>query len=139
MGYDRDSLPDRVKVRMQPEERKDLGLEVMSEQHARLVRRLEKDEQNTLLSWLSLREDDGILVYDSSRTDRKTTNRKGMPDFRLYAKGGALLGEMKVGAGKLSPDQVEMIEKFSRSGTPVHVWRSAMQGIEEIRNWLAKL
>jgi hypothetical protein len=107
-----------------------------AEGHERLVRRLERDEQQTLVSWLSLREDDGVLVYDWSRTDRRTTNRKGMPDFRLYAQSRALLGEMKVEDGRLSGDQIEMMEKFSRAGTQVQLWHSAAEAIEAIRDWL---
>jgi hypothetical protein len=139
MGYDSHSLPDRVKVLIEPSERHDLGLETTSEMHERLVRRLERDEQTTLVNWLHLREEDGDLVYDWSRTDRKTTNRNGMPDFRLYAKNRTLLGEMKVAAGKLSPEQVEMLEKFQRAGTEVQLWRSSLEGIEKIRNWLSAL
>jgi hypothetical protein len=107
-----------------------------AEGHERLCRRLERDEQRTLANWLSLREADDVLVFDWSRTDRRTTNRKGMPDFRLYAKGRALLGEMKIEDGRLSADQVEMIERFKRSGTQVQLWCSAKEAIEKIRDWL---
>jgi hypothetical protein len=78
-------------------------------------RRLERDEQNTLVAWLMLQEEAGKLTFDWSRTDRKTTNRKGMPDFRIYRDGRALLGEMKMDNAKLSPDQIEMREKFLRA------------------------
>lgn len=139
MGINKATLTDRQRELMTPEGRKELGIEVPSESRARLIRRLERDEQNTLAAWLSLREEDSVLVFDWSRTDRKTTNRKGMPDFRTYAKGRVLFGEMKVGAGKLSPDQVEMMEKFGRSGTEVQVWHSAAQAIEAIRDWLGSL
>jgi hypothetical protein len=122
---------------MQPEDRpKGRGGMTAAEGHERLVRKLERDEQNTLVSWLSLREADGVLVYDWSRTDRRTTNRKGMPDFRIYRGPYALLGEMKIEDGRLSGDQVEMTEKFMRAGSQVQVWRSAKEGIEKIRDWL---
>ncbi len=110
-----------------------------AEGHERLVKKLEREEQMVLVNWLSLREEDGALVYDWSRTDRRTTNRKGIPDFRIYAKGRALLGEMKVEDGRLSPDQVEKIEKFARAGTVVQLWCSAAEGIEKIREWLLSL
>src|ERR1700746_1167073 len=76
-----------------------------AEGHERLIRRLERDEQALLVNWLSLREADGVLVYDWSRTDRRTTNRKGIPDFRIYCGPYALLGEMKIEDGRLSGDQ----------------------------------
>jgi VRR-NUC domain-containing protein len=128
---------DRILKLMRKEDRpKGRAGMTAAEGHERMVRRLERDEQNTLVSWLSLREADGVLVYDWSRTDRKTTNRKGMPDFRIYRGERALLGEMKIEEGRLSPDQVEMIEKFGRAGTEVQIWRSAKEGIEKIRDWL---
>jgi hypothetical protein len=98
--------------------------------------RLERNEQKTLVSWLTLQEEAGKLTFDWSRTDRKTTNRKGMPDFRIYRDGRALLGEMKMDGARLSPDQIEMREKFLRAGTEVQIWSSAEIGIRATRNWL---
>jgi hypothetical protein len=103
---------------------------------AKGLRRLERQEQNTLVSWLMLQEEAGKLTFDWSRTDRKTTNRKGMPDFRIYRDGRVLLGEMKMDGAKLSPDQIEMREKFLRAGTEVQLWSSAEVGIRATRNWL---
>jgi hypothetical protein len=103
---------------------------------AKGLRRLERQEQNTLVAWLTLQEEAGKLTFDWSRTDRKTTNRKGMPDFRLYRQGRALLGEMKMDGAKLSVDQIEMREKFLRSGTEVQIWSSAEVGIRATKNWL---
>jgi hypothetical protein len=97
---------------------------------------LERQEQNTLVSWLSLQEEAGKLTFDWSRTDRKTTNRKGIPDFRIYRGGRVLLAEMKMEGAKLSPDQEQMREKFLRSGTEVELWLSAEAGIRATRNWL---
>jgi hypothetical protein len=104
----------------------------------RMVRTLEREEQRTFAAWLDLREADGVLCYDWSRTDRRTTNRKGVPDFRIYIQGRALLAEMKVGAGKLSADQSAMTLKFARSGTEVQLWHSAQEGIEATRDFLIK-
>src|SRR5215469_1880336 len=55
--------------------------------------RLERAEQNTFATWLTLQESSGKLVFDWSRMDRRTTNRKGMPDFRVYARNRVLFGE----------------------------------------------
>jgi VRR-NUC domain-containing protein len=138
MGIDPLSLNERQRQLIAPTDRKQLGRAGMTVTagHERMVRRLERDEQNLLMSWLSLREEDGVLVYDCSRTDRKTTNRKGIPDFRIYRGTRALLGEMKIEDGRLSGDQVEMIEKFNRAGAEVQIWRSAKEAIEKIRDWL---
>jgi hypothetical protein len=128
---------NRIIELMQPEDRpKGRAGMTATEGHERMVRKLEREEQNMLVSWLSLREADGVLCYDWSRTDRKTTNRKGMPDFRIYRGPYALLGEMKIEDGRLSGDQVEMVEKFMRAGAEVQVWSSAAEAIEKIRDWL---
>jgi len=105
----------------------------------RMVRKLEREEQNTFATWLGLREADGVLVYDWSRTDRRTTNRKGMPDFRIYAQGRALLAEMKVSMRTYSFDQLSMVRKFQRCGTEVELWYSAAEAIERTRDWLAEI
>ena len=139
MGIDLASLTDRQRELMEPADRAALGIEAPSKTRLRMLRTLERDEQKTLASWLNLREADGVLVYDWSSTNRRVTCRNGMPDFKLYAGGRALLGEMKVGAAELSADQAAMVAKFARSGTEVQIWRSAMQAIEQIRNWLWKL
>jgi VRR-NUC domain len=139
MGIDLANLNDKQRGLIDPADRKRIGRAGMTaaEGHERLLRRLERDEQNTLASWLALREADGVLVYDWSTTHRRTTNRRGMPDFRIYRGERALLGEMKIEDGRLSRDQLEMLQKFSRAGTTVQVWNSAAQAIERIRDWLA--
>jgi hypothetical protein len=43
---------------------------------------------------------------------------------------------MKMDGAKLSPDQIEMREKFLRCGTEVQLWSSADVGIRATRNWL---
>lgn len=106
------------------------------EASAKYLRRLERDEQKTLVSWLMFQEEASKLSFDWSRTDRKTTNRKGMPDFRIYRGGRVLLGEMKMDGAKLSPDQEAMREKFLRVGIEVQIWSSANVGIRATKNWL---
>jgi hypothetical protein len=144
MGTDPNSLPDSFKKLMSTADRQFVAAAVghpnagltTEEALAKHLRRLERDEQKTLVSWLMLQEEAGKLTFDWSRTDRKTTNRKGMPDFRIYRDGRALLGEMKMDGARLSPDQIEMREKFLRSGTEVQLWSSAEVGIRAIKNWL---
>jgi hypothetical protein len=144
MGTDPASLTKEQLERMAPEDRQVVATAVghpnagltTEEALAKGLRRLERQEQNTLVSWLSLQEEAGKLTFDWSRTDRRTTNRKGMPDFRIYRDGRAFLGEMKMDGARLSPDQIEMREKFLRSGTEVQLWSSAEVGIRAIKNWL---
>lgn len=137
MGIDPSNLTDRQRELMDPAEHKALGLEAPNKTRIRRLRTLERDEQRILSGWLKLREDDGVLVYDWSRTDRRTTNRKGIPDLRIYALGKVLFGEMKLAGGTFSDNQLEMIAKLRRSGTEVQIWDSAATAIERIRDWLS--
>jgi hypothetical protein len=144
MGTDPVSLPDSFKRLMATEDRQIVAAAVghpkaaftTEEATRKYLVRLERQEQNTLVGWLSRQEQADKLTFDWSRTDRKTTNRKGIPDFRIYRGGRVLLGEMKLEGAKLSPDQIEMREKFLRSGTEVELWSSAEAGIRATRNWL---
>jgi hypothetical protein len=144
MGTDPASLTKEQLERMAPLDRQVVATAIghpnagltTDEATRKYLVRLERNEQKILVAWLSLQEEAGKLTFDWSRTDRKTTNRKGMPDFRIYRDGRALLGEMKMDGAKLSPDQEQMREKFLRSGTEVQLWSSAEVGIRATRNWL---
>ncbi len=144
MGIDPASFTNDQRKLMRPADRQVLAASIghpnaaltSEEALGKYLVRLERTEQKTLVSWLMLQEEAGILVYDWSRTDRKTTNRKGLCDFRIYREGRALLGEMKMDGAKLSPDQIEMREKFVRCGFEVQLWSSAEVGIRAIKNWL---
>jgi hypothetical protein len=144
MGIDPHELSPEQLERMAPADRQVVAACVgqpnaaltTEEALAKHLRLRERDEQKTLVSWLTLQEEAGKLTFDWSRTDRKTTNRKGMPDFRIYRDGRTLLGEMKMDGAKLSPDQIEMREKFLRAGTEVQLWSSAAAGIRATKNWL---
>jgi hypothetical protein len=144
MGIDPHELTSGQLERMTPDDRQAVAARVghpnagltTEEATRKYLVRLERNEQKTLVSWLTLQEEAGKLTFDWSRTDRKTTNRKGMPDFRIYRDGRVLLGEMKTEGAKLSPDQIEMREKLLRSGTEVQLWSSAEVGIRATKNWL---
>jgi hypothetical protein len=138
MGIALSDLNDKQLALIPESERAPFGKggRTTEEAMAKHWRRLERDEQKILVNWLSLQEQAGKLTFDWSRTDRRVTNRQGMPDFRIYRDGRVLLGEMKMDGAKLSPDQIEMREKFLRSGTEVQLWSSAEVGIRATKNWL---
>src|SRR4029077_17304019 len=144
MGTDPASLTKQQLERMAPEDRQVVAASIghpnagltTEEALAKHWGRLERAEQKKWAKWFMRQEEAGKLTFDWSRTDRKTTNRKGMPDFRIYRDGRALLGEMKMDGAKLSPDQEQMREKFLRAGTEIQLWSSAEVGIRATRNWL---
>jgi hypothetical protein len=138
MGIELGDLNDKQLSMIPENERAPFGKggRTTEEAQRKYLVRLERNEQNTLLNWLMLQEESGKLTFDWSRTDRRTTNRKGIPDFRIYRGGRVLLAEMKMEGAKLSPDQEQMREKFLRSGTEVELWSSAEAGIRATRHWL---
>jgi hypothetical protein len=145
MGLDPAKLPDGMikldpsgelrKLRAKAAGHANAGL-TQAEASAKALQRLERTEQRLLASWLMLKEEEGLLVYDWSRTDRRTTNRKGMPDFRIYRGGRVLFGEMKLDGARLSPDQAEVSDRFLRSGTEMEIWSSADVAIRRVRAWI---
>ena len=64
-------------------------------------------------------------AYVWSRRDRPTTQRKGVPDFIIFASRGRVLQvECKTKTGKLSRDQQGWIMQVEKDGHVVHVVRS---------------
>jgi hypothetical protein len=99
-------------------------------------RRLERQEQRLLASWLHQQKEAGRLNYNWSRTDRRTTNRAGTPDFEITKNGSVLFGEMKIDRNTLSPAQKKMHDEHLRSGTEVEIWSCADVAIRRINNWI---
>lgn len=142
MGIDPTKITDAMRRGMDAE-----GRAVLAKVHPNLAltsdeaikkqfRRLERQEQRTLANWLALQEAAGVLVYDWSRTDRRTTNRTGMPDFRIYREGRVLFGEMKIDKGSLSPAQCAMHDQLLKAGCQIQIWDTAETAIRLVRNWL---
>jgi hypothetical protein len=99
-------------------------------------RRLERQEQRMLASWLNLQEVAALLVYDWAATNRRVTCRVGMPDFKIYRAGRVLFGEMKIDKASLSEAQRSMYDRLLASGTEVQIWDTADTAIRRIKNWL---
>jgi hypothetical protein len=84
------------------------------------------------------------IVFFESRMDKRTTQRKGVPDFVFSVKSsplGSRLGyntavawEAKVGNGKLRPEQQTMFEAMQRHPNQWHcaVVRSLDDAIKEL-------
>ena len=75
------------------------------------------------------------LLYIHSRTDRKTSQTLGDPDFIVWHCGRAIGVEIKVVGNKLSVAQVERIADLRANGNEVHVCYSLEAAIEAVRAW----
>jgi hypothetical protein len=144
MGIDPSDLNEAMRRCLDPQVRKELDTKAslpnagLTSQEARAkgLRKLEREEQRTLVAWLSLQEEQGRLTYDWSATNRRVTCRVGMPDFKIYRGGRVLFGEMKIDRASLSPMQRDMHERLLRAGCEVEIWVSADSAIRRIKNFI---
>lgn len=115
-------LPDNILKRMEPSERAKLGRSGVLAQEAqdKFAANCEKQVHKHIENWL--RQRDIFCIH--SRTDRKTTNAVGTPDFvftwyrtdRPCYEAIAIAIEVKVGGNTLSPEQVRVREQMARNG-----------------------
>jgi hypothetical protein len=91
----------------------------------------ESQIHQALSKWL----DSEKLLYIHSRTDRKTSQTLGDPDFIVWHCGRAIGVEIKVVGNKLSVAQVERIADLRANGNEVHVCYSLEAAIEAVRAW----
>ncbi len=132
MGLDPKHIPQNILRLMPKAHRAPLGKAgvTTAEATAQHAAREEKTLQDQMAALLRQRN----LFFDWSRMDRKTTNRKGMPDFRIVLRGGkALMVEAKVPGGELSDAQREVFtEYWDKTGDVVHI----VLRLEEFRELL---
>ena len=63
------------------------------------------------------------VVFIHSRTDKRTTNRKGTPDFLFSIRGHSFAWEVKTASGRLSLEQERMLDRMSN---PPNQWNVAV-------------
>jgi hypothetical protein len=120
-------IPDHIKRLMPVSERKAvLGEHALTTEEAVNIAdaKSEKELQEQLLAYLE--EHRGIVVF-YSRMDRKTSNRKGQPDFLFAFKGIPVAWEVKTPIGKLRPEQEAIAPKLLANGWRYSVVRSVQQ------------
>jgi hypothetical protein len=144
MGIDPSDLNEAMRRCLDPEVRKELDSKAglpnagLTSQEARAkgLRKLEREQQRLLVSWLNLQEEQGKLTYDWSATNRRVTCRVGMPDFKIFKGGRVLFGEMKIDRASLSEAQQQMHDVLLRAGCEVEIWTSADSAIRRVKNFI---
>lgn len=119
----RESIPDHVIKMMSKSDRKELKLITSDEAQAAYVAKSEKDLQTQISQFLRV---NGIWFYNA-RMDKKTTARKGCPDYLLAWGYQPVAIEVKFGKGKLSEDQVKTHNEMLKNGWRVHTVNSLEQ------------
>lgn len=119
MGLDSTSLPQSVLRLMSKEQRAPLGKagETYEEAQERTAVKLERELHDRFTNWLNLRR----LLFIHARTDKKSTIRKGWPDFTVIYGDHVCCVEFKRPGGKLRSEQVEVIKRMLQTNTPVIV------------------
>jgi len=69
------------------------------------------------------------IPYIHSRMDRRSTIRKGWPDFTAMRNSRVACVELKTKNGKLSADQQEVVLELQRAGVPITVCSNLMKAI----------
>lgn len=115
-------LPENILKRMRPEDRKPLGKagrtyeECTAQASIKLERELHKLISNELLRR-------GIFAVHS-RTDKRTTNAVGVPDFIFAIGGRPIAVEVKMPKGVLSGEQLAVMNQMKATGWNYFVVRS---------------
>lgn len=121
---------------MSPEDRKALGQKTVAERSARADLQLEREIHRLIDLELNRRNIVGI----HSRTDKKTSQQVGVPDYLMALwdseRGCArpVAVEVKLPGGKLSDDQIVMRDRMVRDGWEYHV----VYSLEEFKSVLSE-
>jgi hypothetical protein len=125
-------VPEHLLVLMSKEDRKFLGktgftVQELKELHERDTERKIHDDIESYLRR-------NRIPYDHSRMDKKSTNKLGDPDFKVYVRNRVLFMEIKKPGGKLSEDQKTRIAELKAAGNEVYLcfsYDEARKRIEE--------
>lgn len=122
-------LPENILKRMAPEERAKMGRSGMLAQEAqdKFAANCEKQVHIQIQNWLRLKS----IFCIHSRMDKKTHNALGTPDFVFAWNWGCdtrtatpMAIEVKVGANKMSDEQIIVQQQMLQNGWCYHVVHS---------------
>lgn len=123
-------IPENILRAMPKEDRQRMGKdwrtwnEIQSDNMARDERTLQKQ----IAALLSLSD----VWYSRSRMDKRTTNKRGTPDFLFVWNGRPYAFEAKIGKAEPTNEQLDCHSQMRRNGWLVFVVRS----IEDVRAFL---
>lgn len=107
-------IPNHVLERMSATDRRKFGKAGMTAAECR--EKFQRGEENKLQSlvanFLNLRG----IYFETDRMDRRTSGKKGRPDFRICYRGRWIAVECKADGGVLSPEQVTTLAAIRKSG-----------------------
>lgn len=125
-------LPDKFLDKIaDPAERKRLtGSPLTSpERIAKEDAKLERELHKLISQELNRRQ----IPFIHSRTDKKTTQQKGIPDFVFVINGQPFAVECKTAVGALTKEQESILTDMKKSGWTVSVCRSFVEFLTVIQ------
>jgi VRR-NUC domain-containing protein len=128
-------LPDAIISKMSERDRKALKLKTTEERFEEANASAELAHQEKICEYLDLKG----IPYWHSATHRKTTTKKGTPDFCIVYSGHALIIECKGPRGCLSESQEKFIAQLENARTQTHITRSSAESLTLIKAWLESL
>ncbi len=134
MGLKPIGLPDAMVRAMSKSDRKALGLSTSKEALCAQQIRQEREMHNLFASWLRLNQ----VPFIHARMDKKSTIRKGWPDFTLVWHGHAFCLEFKLPGQPLEPEQLEVHRELRLTGTPVQTAYSVAEAIDAARRLIGE-
>ena len=120
-------IPDNIARLMSPADRKTLGIATPEERMVKVDMLAEKKLQRLCEQELSRR---GIEYIHLSFRARE---KRGYPDLTFAFNGIPVAVELKSATGKLSPDQVKVLQRMERNGWRTYLVRSFKQ-FQELLN-----
>jgi len=129
-------IPSRILDKMDPKDRPEgpAGW-TAAESQARGARKQEIPEQKTFATELDRRE----ILYLRPRSDKKSTIRKGAPDFTVFIPlGKVIFLEFKAPGAKQTPDQIEFMNAARKAGYRYEVAYSALEAIQILKEEILK-
>jgi hypothetical protein len=104
------------------------NVQTKAEAGDKFTARLEREMHKQFSQWLDLNG----LFYIHSRTDKRTTQRKGLPDYFVIGK-ETLVVELKTETGRLSSEQQQILDELSQRGVTCMVTSSVVDAIELVK------
>lgn len=133
MGLKPIELPDALVRAIAKGDRKVLGLVTSEEALCAQELRQEREMHKLFANWLRLHG----VPFIHARMDKKSTIRRGWPDFTLLWGGRALCLEFKLPGEGLDPDQIEVHRELTLNGTPVQTVHSVAEAIGAAQSLIA--
>lgn len=112
-------ITDAMLERMDPQDRKALGKRGLTAAEAEQIRdtRDERELQGQFAGWLKR----NAVHYIHANPTRKSTIRKGAPDFYCMREGRVMCIEFKLGRNELTDEQKLVLHELALLGIPAFV------------------